>query len=108
MQSLEATGEEILEKTDYVHYTAEQREKEAVEHQRQIVQKLMEKLPESERTVMVLYYLGEMSCEEISKFLGVSANTIKSRLQRARKNLKDQEHIISDTTQRLKAWASVS
>ncbi len=37
MQSLETTSEEILEKTDYVHYTAEQREKEAVEHQRQIV-----------------------------------------------------------------------
>ena len=86
MQSLEATNEETLEKTDYAYYTAEQREKEAVEHQRQIVQRLMEKLPESERTVMVLYYLGEMSCEEISKFLGVSPNTVKSRLQRARKH----------------------
>ena len=97
MQSLEATSEETLEKTDYAHYTAEQREKEALEHQREIVQKLMEKLPESERTVMVLYYLGEMSCEEISKFLGVSPNTVKSRLQRARKHLRNQEHIISET-----------
>ena len=97
MQSLEATSEETLEKTDYAHYIAEQREKEAVEHQREIVQKLLEKLPESERTVMVLYYLGEMSCEEISKFLGVSPNTVKSRLQRARKHLRKQEHIISET-----------
>ena len=97
MQSLEATSEETLEKTDYAYYTAEQREKEAVEHQRQIVQRLMEKLPESERTVMVLYYLGEMSCEEISKFLGVSPNTVKSRLRRARESLKNQEHIISET-----------
>ena len=96
-QSLEATSKETLEKTDYANYTAEQRESEAVEHQRQIVQRLMEKLPESERTVMVLYYLGEMSCEEISKFLGVSPNTVKSRLQRARKNLKNQEHIINKT-----------
>lgn len=97
MQSLEATSEETLEKTDYAHYTAEQREKEAVEHQRQIVQRLMEKLPESERTVMVLYYLGEMSCEEIGRFLGVSPNTVKSRLRRARESLKNQEHIISET-----------
>ena len=33
---------------------------------------------------MTLHYLGEMTVEEISKFLGVSAGTIKSRLQRAR------------------------
>ena len=48
----------------------------------------MEKLPESEHTVMVLHYLGEMSCEAIGKFLGVSPNTIKSRLQRGRKRLR--------------------
>ena len=97
MQSLEATSEETLEKTDYSNYTREQREDAAVEHQRQIVQRLMEKLPESERTVMVLYYLGEMSCEEIGRFLGVSPNTVKSRLRRARESLKKQEHIISET-----------
>jgi RNA polymerase sigma factor (sigma-70 family) len=87
MQSLEAISDETLEKTAYSHYVCEQREDTAVEHQRQIVQRLMAKLPESERTVMVLYYLGEMTCEEISKFLGVSPNTIKSRLQRARERL---------------------
>ena len=59
MQSLEAISDETLEKTAYSHYVCEQREDTAVEHQRQIVQRLMAKLPESERTVMVLYYLGE-------------------------------------------------
>ena len=96
-QSLEATGEETLEKTAYSDYVCEQREEAAVEHRRKIVQKLMEKLPESERTVMVLYYLGEMNCAEISKFLGVSPNTVRSRLQRARERLKDKEHIIHET-----------
>ena len=43
MQSLEATSEETLEKTDYSNYTREQREDAAVEQQRQIVQRLMEK-----------------------------------------------------------------
>ena len=97
MQSLEATSEKTLEKTAYTDYICEQREDAAVEHRRKIVQKLMEKLPESERTVMVLHYLGEMSCEAISKFLGVSQGTIKSRLKRARERLKNEEHIIRET-----------
>ena len=96
-QSLEATDEETLEETAYANYIREQREDTAVEHRRRIVQKLMEKLPESERTVMVLYYLGEMSGKEISKFLGVSPNTVRSRLQRARKRLKNEEPIIRET-----------
>ena len=96
-QSLEATSVETLEKVAYADYVCEQREEAAVEHRRKIVQKLMEKLPESERTVMVLHYLGEMSCEAISKFLGVSPNTVKSRLKRARERLKGQEHIIRET-----------
>ena len=97
MQSLETISEETLEETDYSNYVHEQREGTAVEHRRRIVQKLMEKLPESERTVMVLYYLGEMSGKEISKFLGVSPNTVRSRLQRARKRLKNEEEIIRET-----------
>ena len=97
IQSLETTSEEVLEKTAYADYVCEQRETTAVEHQRQIVQRLMAKLPESERTVMVLYYLGEMNCKEISKFLGVSPHTVKSRLRRARERLKDEEHILRET-----------
>ena len=96
-QSLETISEETLEETAYSNYDREQREDTAVEHRRRIVQKLMAKLPESERTVMVLYYLGEMTCEEISKFLGVSSNTVRSRLQRARKRLKNEEPIIQET-----------
>ena len=96
-QSLETTDEETLEETAHSNYIREQREGTALEHRRRIVQKLMEKLPESERTVMVLYYLGEMSGKEISKFLGVSPNTVRSRLQRARKRLKNEEHIIQET-----------
>ena len=47
-QSLEATSEETLEKTAYSDYVCEQREAAAVEYQREIVQKLLAKLPESE------------------------------------------------------------
>ncbi|MCG9128052.1 sigma-70 family RNA polymerase sigma factor [Candidatus Poribacteria bacterium] len=95
-QSVEIT-DEIIENRSYSKYMSDEKEYEAIEHRRYIVQKLMEKLPESERTVMVLHYLGEMSCEAISRFLGVSQNTIKSRLARARNRLKNDETIFHDT-----------
>ena len=70
--------------------------KTAVEAQREAVKKLLAKLQESERTVMTLHYLGEMTVAEISRFLGVSANTIKSRLRRARNRLKEEEPMIRE------------
>ncbi|MDE0682830.1 MAG: sigma-70 family RNA polymerase sigma factor, partial [Candidatus Poribacteria bacterium] len=69
---------------------SEQRETEAAERRYEMVKELLKKLPESERTVVTLHYLGEMTAKEIGNFLGVSANTIKSRLQRARKRLRSQ------------------
>ena len=39
-----------------------------------------------------------MSCEKISEFLGVSPNTIKSRLHRARARLEKQEHLLHDAS----------
>ena len=96
-QSLEATSQEILEETAYACYISEQREEGEVERRREFVQKLLEKLPESERTVVILHYLGEMTCEAISKFLGVSPNTVKSRLSRARKRLREEVSIIQET-----------
>ena len=97
MQSLDATDTTILEKTDYERYLVEQREKASAEHRRELVRKLLEKLPESERTVVTLHYLGEMTSEAIGRFLGVSVNTIKSRLRRARKRLKEEELMIRKT-----------
>ena len=76
------------------HYQSEQRRTEVREHYREVVKKLLEKLPESERTVITLYYLGDMSVKDIGNFLGVSANTIKSRLHRARNRLQVEEHLL--------------
>ncbi|MXZ00259.1 hypothetical protein F4Y93_06275, partial [Candidatus Poribacteria bacterium] len=53
-------------------------------------------LQESDRTVITLYYLGGMTYEEISKFLGVSVSTIKNRLYRARQHLKKEEPLIQE------------
>ena len=80
----------------YTIYVEEQRETDADETRRELVRNLLKKLPESERTVMTLHYLGEMSCDSISKFLGVSSNTVRSRLNRARNRLKKEEHMIHE------------
>ena len=93
MQSLEETLPEEVEKASHFH----QRETEAAKRRQNLVKMLLEKLPESERTVVTLYYLGEMTTKEISRFLGVSVNTIKSRLQRARKRLQEEETLVRET-----------
>ena len=94
MQSLEDTRLEEIEKSSYTHHMSEQRVTERTEYCHELVQKLLEKLSENERTVVTLYYLDEMSTKEIGEFMGVSVNTITSRLQRARKRLQtDQEFL---------------
>ena len=94
IQSLEGTSAAETERFSYNHYVSEQRETEASEHRYEIVKKLLARLPESERTVMTLYYLSEMPAKEIGKFLGVSVKTVHSRLHRARKRLEDKEELL--------------
>ena len=94
MPSLETTSTREIEELSHTHYVSERRESEAVEHRQAIVKELLEKLPESERTVVTLYYLGEMVPREIGDFLGVSVNTIKSRLRRARERLQNEEELL--------------
>ena len=96
MQSLETVDNTEVDQVAYTRYVEEQREADAEETRRELVRNLLKKLPESERTVMTLHYLGEMTCESISEFLGVSQNTIKSRLSRARNRLKKEEAMIKE------------
>ena len=91
IQSLEDTPVEEVEKISYTYHVSEQAEIASSERRREIVKKLLAKLPESERTVMTLHYLGEMTVKEISKFLGVSVSAIQNRLYRARRRLQAEE-----------------
>jgi RNA polymerase sigma-70 factor (ECF subfamily) len=50
---------------------------------------LVNQLPERFATVINLYYLNEMSCEEISKILEISVSNVKVILHRSRSALKD-------------------
>ncbi len=96
MQSLDDTDNHLLEKMTYSSYIAEEKRQASVAAQRDVVHKLLARLQESERTVVTLHYFGEMTCEEISRFLGVSASTVKSRLRRARLRLKRAEPMIRE------------
>ena len=96
LEELETTDPVELEEAYYSEYMSRQREEAAAQKRRIAVQKLLDTLQESERTVMTLHYLAGLSCEEISKFLGVSPNTVKSRLHRARERLKKEEAVLHE------------
>ena len=53
------------------------------------VNELVNQLPERFATVINLYYLNEMSCEEISEILEISVSNVKVILHRSRNALKD-------------------
>ena len=97
MQSLETVPIVELEEHLYSEYTTKQREERASEKRINLVKRLLQKLPESERIVMTLHYLAGSSCKEISEFLGVSLNTVKSRLHRARQRLQKEDHMVRET-----------
>ena len=61
-----------------------------------MVKRLLTTLKESDREVITLYYFEEMTSSEIGEVLGVSENTIKSRLHRARQQLKKYESMIQE------------
>ena len=93
-QSLQEVSVKEIEESAYARYISEKRETESRERRYEIVEKILKRLPESERTVVTLHYLGEMTAKEIGKFLGVSVGTIDSRLHRARKRLQNSEELL--------------
>ena len=85
-----------IETEPYSRYVASEHAKIAAEAQRDLVEKLLTKLKESDRKIITLHYFEEMTSSEIGEFLGVSENTIKSRIRRARQQLKKYESIIQE------------
>ena len=96
-ESLDAMAAKDTESLFYSRYLEKRSEETADEKRHEVVKHLLKKLPENEQTVITLHYLGGMPCEEISEFLGVTLNTIKSRLHRARKRLQKEESMVRET-----------
>lgn len=55
-----------------------------------IVFHILEKLPDEQRICILMYYYDEYSVKEMAEILGCSENTIKSRLNYARKKIKEE------------------
>ena len=51
------------------------------------LERAMSALPDESQIVVSMFYMGDYSLNEISEFLGVSVNTVKSKLHRARLKL---------------------
>ena len=85
-----------IETEAYSRFVAAEHAKTFAEARRDLVEELLAKLKEGNRTVITLHYLEGMTYAEISNFLGVSENTIKSRLRRARQQLKKYEFMIPE------------
>lgn len=72
----------------YAHHEMEQND------QQKFIRLAMNKLKDLDRLLLTLYYLQEFSQEEIAEISGLTANTVKVRLHRARLRLADELHAI--------------
>ena len=95
-QPLEEIHISEIETDVYSRYVASEHAKTTAEVQPDLVRKLLTKLKENDREVITLHYFEEMTSSEIGTYLGVSENTIKSRLHRARQRLKKYESMIQE------------
>ena len=95
-EPLEDTDISEVETEVYSRYIAMEHAKTFAEARRDLVEELLAKLKEGNRTVITLHYLEGMTYAEISNFLGVSENTIKSRLRRARQQLRQYEFMVPE------------
>ena len=95
-ESLEETDISEIETEAYSQYVVAEHAKTNAEAQRDLVQKLLTKLKESDKQIITLHYFQEMTYSEIGSYLGISESSIKSRLHRARQRLKKYEFIIQE------------
>jgi RNA polymerase sigma factor (sigma-70 family) len=59
-----------------------------------VMEQQIERLPVIDREVVVLFYLQQLSLNEIATIAGVPVGTVKSRLHRARRTLR--QHLIAE------------
>ena len=85
-----------IETDVYSRYVAVENAKTTADAQRNLVRKLLTKLKENDQEVITLHYFEEMTSSEIGVHLGISENTIKSRLHRARQQLKRYQFMIQE------------
>ena len=68
MESLDAMSPAELEELAYTRYCAEQQREFVSEQQREVVERLLQKLPEGERSVVTLHYLDGIHAKTLASF----------------------------------------
>jgi RNA polymerase sigma-70 factor, ECF subfamily len=68
----------------------------AVSEMREVVRQAVRDLPEPERAVVLLFYVGDQSLKEIAETLTVPVSTVKGRLHAARTRLKRRMFAMSE------------
>lgn len=81
-----------LEQVDATQVEASAERKYSDDRVREQLQDALHNLPESDRTVLTLHYLGGMTYEEVSRFIGASTGAVKNRLYRARHHLDESQN----------------
>ena len=100
-EPLEASDTSEIETEAYSRFVAMQNAQTSAEARRDLVEKLLAKLQKHSRTAITLHYFKGMTYAEIGNFLEVPEGTIKSRIRRARQQLKKYGLMIqeeADTT----------
>ena len=82
----------------WIQFSRKQTPHEVTEHKEEWerVEKAISSLPVAQRLVVVMYYLNDLSLQEISEALEIPVGTVKSRLHSARIALKKELGLISD------------
>ena len=88
-----------LRQSSYAEISSSSYTKHTDEEMEESVREAIDALPESEGTVVTLHYLGGLSCEEVSRFLGASLSAVKMRLFRARNHLREEMTEMLEQTQ---------
>lgn len=60
------------------------------------VRKAVDALPDRLKSIVLLYYMEELSMAQIAKAVGIPEGTVKSRLHQARKILKKKLEVVLD------------
>lgn len=90
---------ETEEGTEYLKDERPNAEEQLLEQERnRIVRKAVDELSDRLKTIVLLYYMEELSLAQIAKAEGIPEGTVKSRLHQARKILEKKLEVVLDET----------
>lgn len=72
-----------------------------------LVSDMVDRLTEKQRMAVVMYYYDEMTVSEIAEVMQTNENTVKSRLNYARKQIKDEVEVLEKKGTRLYSIGAV-